>query len=148
MKIILLKDVPGTGKTGAICEVKEGHARNYLIPRGLAVPASETAVRALESQQKAHRRRVERERAETAEHVQRLQGLVLEIRGKVGEGGKLFGSVTSQQIAEALTQRGFPITRKQIELGDPIRVEGFYRVPIRVGPGVVVHVDLNVIGTR
>ena len=148
MKVILLKDVPGTGKSGAICEVKEGHARNYLIPRGLAVLASESAVRSLEHQHEAHRRRVERERDETAGQVQRLQGLVLEIRGKAGEGGKLFGSVTSQQIAEALAQRGFPITRKQIELDDPIRVEGFYRVPIRVGPGVVAHVDLNVIGTR
>ncbi len=148
MKVILLKDVPGTGKAGAICEVKEGHARNYLIPRGLAVPASEGAVRSLETQKQAAQRRTERERAETVGQVQRLQGLVLEIRGKAGGGGKLFGSVTSQQIAEALVQRGFAITRKQIELDDPIRVEGFYRVPIRVGPGVVVHVDLNVIGTR
>jgi large subunit ribosomal protein L9 len=148
MKVILLKDVPGTGKTGAICEVKEGHARNYLIPRGLAMPASEGAVRALAQQQQTSHRRAERARAETVGQVERLQGLVLEIRGKAGEGGKLFGSVTSQQIADALSKRGFAITRKQIELDEPIRVEGFYRVPIRVAPGVVVHVDLNVIGIR
>jgi large subunit ribosomal protein L9 len=148
VKVILIKDVPGTGKAGAVCEVKEGHARNYLIPRGLAMPASEGALRALESQQQASRRRVVREHAHTTEQAERLRGLVLEIQGKAGAGGKLFGSVTTQQIADALAGRGFAITRKQIELDEPIRVEGFYQVPIRVAPGVVVQVDLNVVGMR
>jgi large subunit ribosomal protein L9 len=82
-----------------------------------------------------------------AAEVRRLERLVLEIRGKAGKGGRLFGSITSQQIAEALIRRGFSVTRKQIELEEPIRVEGFYKVPIRVGAGAVVQVDLNVIGT-
>ncbi|MDR7518906.1 MAG: 50S ribosomal protein L9 [Armatimonadota bacterium] len=148
MKVILLKDVPGTGRAGAICEVKEGHARNYLIPRGLAVPASEGAVRALQAQQDAVQRRAERQRAQTQELQQRLQGLVLEIRSRAGQGGRLFGAVTSQQIADALVSKGFSISRKQVELEDPIRVEGFYRVPVRIAPGVVVEVDLNVTGIR
>lgn len=148
MKVILLKDVPGTGATGALCEVKEGHARNYLFPRGLAIPASEGAVRTLANQRQAAQRRAERERTEATGLVDRLQGLVLEVRGRAGEGGKLFGSVTSQHIADALARRGFSISRKQIELEDPIRVEGFYKVPIRIAPGVTAHVELNVVTTR
>jgi large subunit ribosomal protein L9 len=148
MKVILLKDVPGTGPAGEIREVKEGHARNYLIPRGLAVPASDGAVRALADKKQAVERRVERQRHEAEELIGRMRGLVLEIRGRAGEGGRLFGSVTSQQVADALSKKGFQVSRKQVELDDPIRVEGFYRVPVRVAPGTVVQVDLNVVGTK
>jgi large subunit ribosomal protein L9 len=148
MRVILLKDIPGTGVAGEVREVKDGHARNYLIPRGLAVPASEGAMRSLVNQQRAAERRADRARREADALVERLAGLVLEIRGRSGEGGRLFGSVTAQQVADALAKRGFTISRKQIELDEPIRVEGFYRVPVRVAPGRVVHVDLNVIGTR
>lgn len=148
MKVILLKDVPGTGTAGEIREVKEGHARNYLIPRGLAVPASDGAVRALADKKQAVERRVERQRHEAEELIGRMRGLVLEIRGRAGEGGRLFGSVTSQQVADALSKKGFQVSRKQVELDDPIRVEGFYRVPVRVAPGTVVQVDLNVVGTK
>ncbi|MGQ0550213.1 MAG: 50S ribosomal protein L9 [Armatimonadota bacterium] len=147
MKIILLKDVPGTGKAGTVSDVKEGHARNYLIPRGLAVEASAGAMRDLEHRKRAVQHRVDREHEEVEAQAQSLEGLVLEIRGKAGKGGRLFGSVTTQQIAEALNRRGFPVTRKQIELDKPIHVEGFYKVPIRLRAGVVVHVDLNVVGT-
>ncbi len=148
MKVILLKDVPGTGAAGEIRDVKEGHARNYLIPRGLATPASEGAVRALAKQKQVVEQRAERKRHETEELVERLKGVVLEIRGRAGEGGRLFGSVTSQQVADALARKGFDISRKQVELHEPIRIEGFYQVPVRVASGVVIKVDLNVIGTR
>ena len=148
MKVILLKDVPGTGKAGTLSDVKEGHARNFLIPRGLAVEATPGALRALERQHQAVQHRADRERDEVTAQVQRLEGLVLEIRGKAGEGGRLFGSVTSQQIADALAAKGYTVTRKQVELDEPIKVEGFYKVPIRLRPGVVVHVDLNVVGNR
>jgi len=148
MKVILLKDVQGTGKAGATCEVKEGHAHHYLIPRGLAVPASEGALRAHEHKQQAAQRRTERDRAEADGLVGRLEGVVLEVRGRAGEGGRLFGSVTPQQISEALAKQGFAVDRKQIELEEPIRVQGFYRVPVRVRPGRVIKIDLNVIGTR
>jgi large subunit ribosomal protein L9 len=148
VKVVLLKDIPGTGKAGAVAEVKEGHARNYLIPRGLAVEATPGALRSLESQHQSVQHRAERERDQVSAQVQRLEGLVLEIRAKAGEGGRLFGSVTSQQIADALTARGFAVTRKQVELEEPIKVEGFFKVPIRLRPGMVVRVDLNVVGTR
>jgi large subunit ribosomal protein L9 len=148
VKVILLKDVLGTGKAGTLSDVKEGYARNFLIPRGLAVEATPGALRALERQHQAVQHRADRERDEVTAQVQRLEGLVLEIRGKAGEGGRLFGSVTSQQIAEALAAKGYTVTRKQVELDEPIKVEGFYKVPIRLRPGVVVHVDLNVVGNR
>lgn len=148
MKVILLRDVPGTGKAGAICEVKEGHAVHYLIPQGLAALATEGAVRALERQRQAAQERGARDRTEADALTQRLEGLVIEIRGKAGAGGRLFGSVTSQQIADALAGQGFAVNRKQIELEDPIRVEGFYRVPVRIRPGRVIQIDLNVVGTK
>jgi large subunit ribosomal protein L9 len=148
VKVVLLKDVAGTGKAGTVAEVKEGYARNYLFPRGLAVEATAGALRALEHQHQSVQHRAERERDEVSAQVQRLEGLVLEIRGKAGEGGRLFGSVTSQHIAEALAARGLAVTRKQVELDEPIKIEGFFKVPIRLRPGVVVHVDLNVVGTR
>jgi large subunit ribosomal protein L9 len=148
VKVVLLKDVAGTGKAGSVAEVKEGYARNYLIPRGLALEATAGALRALEHRHQSAQHRAERERDEVSAQVQRLEGLVLEIRGKAGEGGRLFGSVTSQQVAEALAARGFAVTRKQVELDEPIKIEGFFKVPIRLRPGVVVHVDLNVVGSR
>ncbi len=148
MKVILLKDVPGTGKAGAICEVKEGHAHNYLIPRGLARVATEGAVRALEDKLRAEQRRVDHARAQVEALAKKLEGLVVEVRAKAGEGGRLFGSVTSQQVVDALAARGVTVTRKQVELDEPIRAQGFYRVPVRVGPGLVAHIDLNVVGTR
>ena len=148
MKVILLKDLPGTGKANAIVDVKEGHARNYLIPRGLAVEATMGAMRRLVEQHRAAQQRAVREREETEAQVKHLEGLVLEIRSKSGDGGKLFGSVTAQQIADALVAKGFAVTRRQVELADPIKTEGFYKVPIRLRPGVVVRVDLNVVGAR
>lgn len=147
VRVILLKDVPGTGKAGTVSEVKEGHARNYLIPRGLAIEASEGALRDLEHRKRAVQHRSEREHEEVTAQARSLEGLVLEIHSKAGKGGRLFGAVTTQQIAEALNNRGFQVTRKQIELDKPIHVEGFYKVPIRLRPGVVVHVDLNILGS-
>lgn len=148
MKVILLKDVPGTGKAGAICEVKEGHAHNYLIPRGLATVATEGAVRTLEEKRRAEQRRADHARTQVETLARKLEGMVVEVRAKAGEGGRLFGSVTSQQIVDALAARGVTVSRKQVELDDPIRTQGFYRVPIRVGPGLTANIDLNVVGTR
>jgi large subunit ribosomal protein L9 len=148
VKVILLKDLPGTGQANTIVDVKEGYARNYLIPRGLAAEATPGAIRRLEEQHRAGEHRAARAREEAQARVKRLEGLVLEVRTKAGEGGKLFGSVTAQHVADALAAQGFEITRRQIELDEPIKAEGFYKVPIRLAPGVVVRVDLNVVGIR
>lgn len=145
MKVILLTDVQGLGPTGAVKEVKEGYARNYLIPKGLVAEASEGNVRALATQRRAAADRAQREQHDVAALAASLQQAVIELRAKGGEGGRLFGSVTAQDIAEALAARGFTVTKKQVELDEPIKTAGFYKIPIRVGPGVTAQVDLNVV---
>jgi len=107
MRVILLKDVPALGKAGVVKEVKEGYARNYLIPRGLAAEATERNLRALEGQRKAVADRTERERTESEHLASGLESALIEIAARGGEGGRLFGSVTTQDIADALVRAGF-----------------------------------------
>lgn len=148
MKVILLKEIPALGKAGAVKDVKEGYARNYLIPRGLATEATEHNLRRLQGQQKAVADRVQREQSESERVASGLESAVIEIPARGGEGGRLFGSVTSQDIAEALVRAGFPVSKKQIDLEEPIKVAGFYKVSVRVGRGLVARVDVNVVTTR
>lgn len=145
MKVILLKDVEGLGRSGAVKEVKEGYARNYLLPRGLAMEATEGNVRTLEGQKKAVADRTRREKEEAEQFAARLSQMVLEVRAKGGEGGRLFGSVTAQDIADALVANGFQVTKKQVELDEPIKTAGFFKVPVRISQGVVARVDVNVV---
>lgn len=144
MKVILLKDVDGLGESGEVKEVREGYARNYLIPRGFAVEATEGSKRSLAGQQQAAAARQQRERQGAEKLAHALERAVIEIQAKGGEGGRLFGSVTAQQIADALTARGFEVSKKQVELDEPIKTAGFYKVPVRVGQGIVARVDINV----
>lgn len=145
MKVILLKEVAGLGAAGAVKEVKEGYARNYLFPRGLAVEATEGNLRTLTLQQEAAAERTRRERQETAHLARTLEQALIEIHAKGGEGGRLFGAVTAHQISDALVARGFVVSKKQVELEAPIKAAGFYKVPVRVGPGIVARVDVNVV---
>jgi large subunit ribosomal protein L9 len=147
MKVILLKDVPALGPAGAIKDVKEGYARNYLIPRGLAAEATAGTVRALERQRQASAQRAARERSALEATAAALSQAVVEIRARGGEGGRLFGSITAQDIAEALARRGVAVSKRQIELAEPLKSAGFYKVPVRLGGGVVAHVDVNVVAT-
>jgi len=145
MKVILLKEVPALGKAGAVKDVKEGYARNYLIPRGWAAEANERSLRVLEGQQKVMADRARRERTESEQLASALETAVIEIPARGGEGGRLFGSVTAQDIADALVRAGFEVGKKQIDLGEPIKTAGFYKIPVRVGPGMVARVDVNVV---
>jgi large subunit ribosomal protein L9 len=148
MRVILLKEVPALGTAGAVKEVKEGYARNYLIPRGLAAEATEHTLRALEGQRRAVADRAQRERTESERLATGLESALIEIPARGGEGGRLFGSVTAQDIADALVRAGFEVGKKQIDLEEPIKAAGFYKVPVRVGPGMVARVDLNVVATK
>lgn len=148
MKVVLLQDVPALGRAGALVEVKEGYARNYLFPRELAREATEGAIRARETRQRAEEQRRTRERKEAEDLAQSVAGLVLEIKARTGTEGRLFGAVTPQQIADSLQKRGFEITKKHVELEHPIRVEGFHRVAVRLPTGRLVHVDVNVVGMK
>jgi large subunit ribosomal protein L9 len=146
MKVILLKDVAGLGPAGVVKEVKEGYARNFLFPRGLAREATEGALRALQQQHHTHREREDHKQAEARQLAGALEATVVEVAARAGESGRLFGSVTAQDIADALAARGYNVSKKQVELDDPIHAVGFFKVPIRIAPGVVARVDINVVG--
>lgn len=147
MKVVLLKDVPGLGTRGQVRDVRDGYARNYLLPRGLAAEATAGNVRSLEGQKKAVEDRTKRERDDAEQLAAQLSQTLIEIRVRAGEGGRLFGAVTAQNVADALAGQGVRVSKKQVELDDPIKTAGSYKVPIRISQGVVAQVDLNVVGT-
>ncbi|HXG40411.1 MAG TPA: 50S ribosomal protein L9 [Candidatus Limnocylindrales bacterium] len=144
MKVILTKDVDKLGKMGELKVVADGYARNYLIPQRLAVPAAGGAYRAWlhDIAAREEKRRKEREEAEIT--AQRISSTTLTMGVKVGEGGKLYGSITSKDIADALGRRGIVVDRHKIELEDPIRALGTYKVAIRVYPGLTPEVTVVV----
>jgi len=145
MKVILLQDVAALGHAGDVREVKDGHARNYLLPRGLAAPATESSLQALEQTKAAAGRREARLNDELVALKNRLEALVVEVRARAGEDGRLFGSVTAQDVADAIQRQGVRVSKKQIELEEPIKTTGFYKVPVRLHPRHTAKVEVNVI---
>ncbi|MDI3256679.1 MAG: 50S ribosomal protein L9 [Kyrpidia sp.] len=145
MKVILLQDIKGQGKAGEVKEVSEGYARNYLIPRKLAVEATPANLRALETRQ-AHKRMEAEERLRQArETAGQLAGLTVEIYAKSGENGRLFGAVTGKQIADALAEHGVKVDKRKIELEEPIRQPGTVTVRVRLHPDVVADLRVRVL---
>lgn len=144
MKVILTADVDPLGKSGELRDVTHGYARNYLIPRRLAVPASGGAFRAWQHDiaSREDQRKREREEAEIA--AQRISSTTLTMGVKVGEGGKLYGSITAKDIADALARRGIDIDRHRIDLDEPLRQLGTYKVAIRVAPEMTSEVTVAV----
>lgn len=145
MKVVLLRDVPNLGRAGEVKEVADGYARNYLIPKGLAVPATEGLIRhAAETRQAAEQRRV-RQLTSAREMAARLEGAVVTVHARAGQGDRLYGSVTAQQIAEAITrQLGVEVDRRRIELEAPIRTLGTHPVRVRLGPEITARVQVVV----
>ena len=144
MEVILREDVPNLGTVGDIVKVKPGYARNYLLPRGLAVVADRRNVHVLEHQKRlvADKRERDRRQAETA--AQKLTQLRLTLKARAGEEGKLFGSITNIDIEKALAEQGFTVERRRIRLEDPIKSIGEHLVPIHLGVGVDAHVTVVV----
>jgi large subunit ribosomal protein L9 len=137
MKVILQKTVDKLGNPGDIVEVADGYARNFLMPRGLAVKASKGMVRHVESLKRAHAVRVNRAKAEAEAVAQRLIGTPITIRAHAGEEGKLFGSVTASDIAEEIErQSGVRIDRHDVHLAEPIRSLGTHEVRVHLFPEV------------
>ncbi|AIQ15216.1 50S ribosomal protein L9 [Paenibacillus durus] len=133
MKVIFIKDVKGQGKKGQIKEVSEGYATNFLLPRGMARPATEGNMKTLENQAAAEQRRKEQEKEEAQQLGEKLSGLALTMKAKAGEGGRLFGAITSKQIAEALAKaNGITIDKRKIELDEPIRHLGTTQVQVKL----------------
>lgn len=145
MKVVLTKDVKDLGSSGQVKEVSDGYARNFLFPRKLAVPATESALRQVEAREKAAARRLESETREAQRLAERLKSQPLKILTKVGEQGRLYGSVTAADIAEALTKElGRPVDKRNIALEDPIRSIGEYQVPYRIARTVTATVTVQV----
>jgi large subunit ribosomal protein L9 len=144
IKLILKDDVANLGLAGDLVSVKPGYARNYLLPQGKAIPATESRMRELEHHRRIIAENVEKERRTLEAERSRLDGVVLEITANVGEEGKLFGSVTSAQVAELLAEKGFTVDRRKIALEEPIKEVGDHAVPIRLHRELVAHVQVKV----
>jgi len=145
MDVILREDVEKLGSAGDVVTVKDGYARNYLLPRGLAYPATDGNRRRLESEHKSRARRVEAEVGQAKELAARLEAVSLSFSMKAGEGDKLFGSVTTHDVAERLKAEGFDVDKKAVELEEPIKALGVYKVPIRLHPDVKPEVRVWVV---
>ncbi|QWK20232.1 MAG: 50S ribosomal protein L9 [Hydrogenobacter thermophilus] len=144
MKVVLLQDLEGYGVFGDVINVKDGFANNYLIPRGIALPATEGNLRHVKSIIQQRMRKLEQEKEKAISLAKALEGLMLEIQRPVGEKGKLFGSVTAADISNALKEKGFDVDRKRILLKTPIKDVGIYTVQIRLHPQVNVEIKVEV----
>jgi large subunit ribosomal protein L9 len=147
VKLILTQDVESLGYAGDLVSVKPGYARNYLVPRGKAIPATEARVRELEHHKRVIAERVARELKDLQASRDRLEQVELEISARAGEEGRLFGSVTSAQLAEALAEKGFAVERRRIVLSEPIKEVGDHKVPIRLHRDLVANVTVRVTAT-
>ncbi len=145
MKVIFKADVKGQGKKGEVKEVSDGYARNYLIPRGLAVEATKGNLKQLEAEKEKEAERQAQQKAAAEELAAKLNQMVLTIPAKAGEGGRLFGAVTAKRLAEELSSQGVKVDRKTIQLSEPIRELGTTQVEIRLYPGVQAILRVQVV---
>ncbi|MCS7150382.1 MAG: 50S ribosomal protein L9 [Caldimicrobium sp.] len=145
MEVILRKDIPKLGKAGDVVKVKDGFARNYLIPKGLAILANQKTLKALEKERSIILAKAERERKKTQSLAEKLQGMTLTLYRKAVEEGRLYGSVTASDIAKALADKGFEIEKKQIVLDEPIKTVGNYEVNLKLSGDIYVFIRVEVI---
>jgi len=144
MEVVLREDIENLGHMGDVVKVKDGYARNYLLPRGLVVLANNKNLKALEHEQRMIGQRRERLTKEAQGISDKLAGVSLEFTAKVGEEGRLFGSVTTMDIEKALKEQGFEVERRRIVLDAPIKNVGDYEVPIRLRPEVMPSIKVKV----
>ena len=133
MKVILLQDVKGKGKKGQLLEVSDGYARNYMLPRKIAVEATPDAVNTMRMNDKATQERIAREKAEAMETSKKLREMTVTVTAKGGGAGRLFGSVTNQEIADALAKTGIKLDKRKIIIAEPIKNVGTYTVTCKLG---------------
>ncbi len=147
MKVLLLDDVKGLGDAGQIKEVAEGYARNYLIPKKLAVVATPATLKEHEEKQVAEKKRQAKVDEEMRDLGKKISGTTITVRSKVGEGGKLYGSITTADIAEAMEkQLGQSVDKRKVEIEEPIRHVGEYKVPVKLSKNVTSTVTVIVEG--
>ena len=146
MKVILQQDVKGQGKKGQMVEVSEGYARNFLLPRKLAVEATAENVNTMKMQDKARQARLAEEKAQAEAAAERLKGCQVKIRAKAGQGGRLFGSITSREISDELkAQYDIDVNKSKIVLADPIKSFGAFEVKCKLGSEVSGVINVLVI---
>lgn len=143
-KVLLREDVDDLGARGEIVRVRAGYARNYLLPRNLAVEASAGNVRAIEQERAALLKKEAKERSTAEAQSEQMRSLVLEFKRKAGEQGALYGSVTSMDLAEALQERGYEIDRHRIHLREPLKRLGDFKVPVRLHREVTIELQVKV----
>ena len=145
MKVILLQDVKGKGKKGQMLEVSDGYARNYMLPRKIAVEATTDAVNTMRMNDKAAAEKAAKERAEAMEISKKLREMTLVVTAKGGGAGRLFGSVTNQEIADALAKNtGIKLDKRKIVISDPIKNIGTYTVTCKLGYEITAPLSVKI----
>jgi len=146
MKVILLEDVKGQGKKGDLVNVSDGHARNFLIPRKLAVEANAGNLKTLKEQEQKKKKRLEKEIADAKVIQGKLETIIVKVPAKAGTGGRLFGSVTSQEIVEALhDQHHVKIEKNKVQQAEPIKTFGSYEVKVKLGHEISGMINVLVV---
>ena len=145
MKVVLLQDVKGKGKKGQMLEVSDGYARNYMLPRKIAVEATADAVNTMRMNDKAAAEKAAKERAEALEISKKLREMTLVVTAKGGGAGRLFGSVTNQEIADALAKNtGIKLDKRKIVISDPIKNIGTYTVTCKLGYEITAPLSVKI----
>jgi large subunit ribosomal protein L9 len=145
MEVILREDVERVGARGEVVKVADGYARNYLLPKKLAVAATDSNRKIVEQERQAHLRREAKAVGEAQDLAKLMNGVAVTIAQKAGESDQLFGSVTSKDIAEALEKQNYTIDRRKIELDAPIKQLGEFKVPVRLHREVTAEITVNVV---
>lgn len=145
MKVILLQDVKGKGKKGQLLEVSDGYARNYMLPRKLAIEATPDAINTVKMNDKATQERIAREKAAALELAKKLREMTLTVNAKGGGQGRLFGAVTNQEIANALQGVGVNLDKRKIQISEPIKNVGTYTVNCKLGYEISAPLTVKIV---
>ena len=145
MEVILREDIERLGSRGQVVKVADGYARNFLLPKRLAVAATDANRKIVEQERQAHLRREAKQKGEAEDLAKLLNGVTVTIAQKAGENDQLFGSVTSKDVADALAQKDFTIDRRKMQLDEPIKQLGEFKVPVRLHKDVTAEVTVQVV---
>ena len=145
MKVILLQDVKGKGKKGQMIEVSDGYARNFMLPKKMAIEATPDAINTMKMNDKATQERIAREKAEALAVSKKLRDMTLTVTAKGGGAGRLFGSVTNAEIADALAKQGVKLDKRKIVIADPIKNVGTYTVTCKLGYEISAPLTVKIV---
>jgi large subunit ribosomal protein L9 len=148
MKLLLKEDVDGLGFCGEEVEVKDGYGRNFLIPKGKALLATPNNLKAFNHQKRIVQAKVKKITGIAQEVADKISAATIQIKKKMGDGGKMFGAVTAQEISDLLKAKGIDIDRRKIQIQDPIKKAGEYSIPVKLHPEVVAEIKLTVEGEK